>query len=287
MVKRDPGFRSWILPLGALLFSFMHCGCASVSKSRLDDCKLRLTAVQSENEQLRDAALNIRNQNRDMALRAVEDSRRLRAQDEAIQRLEKSVLAYQEERERMAVTLDQLRTQVKTAASEAPVTASLPDGPPGVRPDSAVQLTNFEPEQLNPQLKLEEESGRIKVSMDRLFKAGSDQFSPGGEQIFADICRVGTGWLAQESGDLVIQLGTLPGVAGRPSIPEDQRAWESWLSRARLARIRAGLVERTGLAESAVTTLASDLEKSAVGRSGGAAAADSILVIDRVVKPVP
>jgi hypothetical protein len=110
---------------GLLCLAAAAAGCASTPRTRLDDCRLRVQALQAENEQLRDVALNVRNENRDLATRAVEDARRLRAQDEAIRRLEQSVLAYQDERARMAALLDQIRAPERVArAAGEPADAS-------------------------------------------------------------------------------------------------------------------------------------------------------------------
>ncbi len=276
MVVRKAWMRRVILPAGALLVSLNDCACTTVSRSRLDDCRLRLQAVQAENEQLRDVALNVRNQNRDMALRAVEDSRRLRAQDEAIQRLEKSVLAYQDERERMASALDDLRTQVKTAASEAPVTAAL-DEPRG-RVDSAVQLTGFEPARSSLPT-VDRKNDRIRVPINGLFEPDSVVLSPAGERTFADLCRVLSGWLDEDSSNSGIQVSTLSPATGTVSGQAEAKAKAAWLSRARLTQIQKLLVERTGLPASRVTTLAADSKNA--GQVGSNTGGDeSLFVID-------
>jgi hypothetical protein len=63
--------------------------------------------------------LNVRSQNRDLSLRAGEDARRLRAQEAAIRRLERSVQAYQQDRDAMIALLDQINAELRGARSTA------------------------------------------------------------------------------------------------------------------------------------------------------------------------
>lgn len=107
---------------GLVLAMLAAAGCTQVPQRQLEDSRLRIQALQAENEQLRDVVLNVRSQNREMAMRASEDARRLRAQEEAIARLEQSVLAYQDERDDLAALVDEF----KQALREPPVMASSP-----------------------------------------------------------------------------------------------------------------------------------------------------------------
>ena len=77
----------------------LSAGCCLVPKSRLDECHRLSQTLQAENARLKDTPLSLRSQNQDLNQRAVDDARRLRCKDEAIERLEQSVLAYQSERE--------------------------------------------------------------------------------------------------------------------------------------------------------------------------------------------
>jgi len=61
--------------------------------------------------------LALRSQNRDYADRAVDDLRRLAIQDEAIERLEHSVQAYQDERARLEAAYKQLASSLDPAGS--------------------------------------------------------------------------------------------------------------------------------------------------------------------------
>jgi uncharacterized coiled-coil protein SlyX len=71
-------------------------GCGIVPKSRMDECQRLTQTLRSENARLKDRILAVQGQNRDYAERAVDDARRLATQDDAIERLEHSVQAYQD-----------------------------------------------------------------------------------------------------------------------------------------------------------------------------------------------
>ncbi len=101
----------------AVIGCFLATGCTMVPERKFEESKLQIQALQAENEQLRDVVLNVRSQNRDLTLRAVDDARRIRAQEEAVRRLERSVLAYQEERDEMAATLNEIKSAVRTRGS--------------------------------------------------------------------------------------------------------------------------------------------------------------------------
>ena len=105
--------RSWRAAVGAAWVALMGAGCAMVPKSKLDDCHRESQAVQIETSQLKDAAVRLRDQNRDYAQRAVDDARRLRTLEEANARLEASVLAYQEDVRRMEAAVDRISRTVQ------------------------------------------------------------------------------------------------------------------------------------------------------------------------------
>ncbi len=115
-----------IAPMAALALSAIALvapGCGLVPKSRLEDARHRVQALSLEVSQLQDVVVNVRAQNRDLARRSLDDARRLRAQDEALARLERAVADYQRERTEILSLLDQIRGQVRTAALEPPTTA--------------------------------------------------------------------------------------------------------------------------------------------------------------------
>lgn len=100
-------------------------GCGMVPQRRLEDSRTRIQALQAENEQLRDVVLNVRSKNRDLAARASDDARRVRTLEDANEQLERSVLAYQDEAKQVSALLDQLRSQMRLAATAGNTNVSL------------------------------------------------------------------------------------------------------------------------------------------------------------------
>jgi hypothetical protein len=92
-------------------------GCGIVPRSRMDECQRLTQTLRSENARLKDRVLALRAQNRDYAERAVDDGRRLAIQDEAIERLEHSVQAYQDERAPLEAAYHQLTSRLGAADS--------------------------------------------------------------------------------------------------------------------------------------------------------------------------
>jgi hypothetical protein len=93
----------------------------------LDECHRLSQTLRADNNRLRDVALDLRAQNQDLNQRAVDDARRIALQEEALERLDKSVQGYQSEREQIARQFEVLERQVRrTAGAEA---ATLDSGP--------------------------------------------------------------------------------------------------------------------------------------------------------------
>jgi hypothetical protein len=114
----------WLL----VLSSALGAGCTVVPRSRLDESRRLTQALRAENARLKDEVVALQGQNRDLGDRAVDDQRRLAARDEAVERLERSVRAYQDERDRLAEAYEQF-----TAGLGRPdrVGVSRDPGPPG------------------------------------------------------------------------------------------------------------------------------------------------------------
>ncbi len=68
-------------------------GCGLVPQSRLDECHRVTQQIRADNSRLKDLALDLRAQNQDLSQRAVDDARRLVAEQEAREHLENSVQA--------------------------------------------------------------------------------------------------------------------------------------------------------------------------------------------------
>jgi hypothetical protein len=96
----------------------LNSGCAIVPRERMDECQRLTQTLRSENARLKDRVLALQGQNRDYAERAVDDSRRLAIQDEAIERLERGVQAYQDERNRLEAAYQQLASNLEAAGAQ-------------------------------------------------------------------------------------------------------------------------------------------------------------------------
>ena len=108
-------------PRPALAAAFAACallvpGCAFVPKSRLDDAHKLVKSLRSENAQLKDSTLTLKVQNQDLAQRAVDDSKAIRALEVANGQYEESIQGYQQEREQLRAAFQELKGQVRTAS---------------------------------------------------------------------------------------------------------------------------------------------------------------------------
>lgn len=122
-MRSGPGSKSRALPLAGLM-ALALSGCASAPRGQLEDCRQQNLALQAQLAQTKDLAAKLRTQNRDMASRSVEDARRLIALEDANARLERSVTAYQSERDQYAAALEQIKSQVlASGGSQDPTTS--------------------------------------------------------------------------------------------------------------------------------------------------------------------
>jgi chromosome segregation ATPase len=98
-----------------------------VPRADVDECQRLSQALRTDNARLKDQVLALQNQNRDLAERAVDDSRRLAVQDETIERLGRSVQAYQADRSKLESAYHQLTSNLdglKSMPDEWPAQAS-------------------------------------------------------------------------------------------------------------------------------------------------------------------
>jgi hypothetical protein len=124
-------------PLWLLGILILNSSCAIVPRDRMDECQRVARTLRSENARLKDRVLALQSQNRDYADRAVDDSRRLAIQDEAIERLQQSVTAYQDERNRLEAAYEQLTANLDTVRSRPDKPAS-PSGSATQKRDESV-----------------------------------------------------------------------------------------------------------------------------------------------------
>lgn len=96
-------------------------GCGFVPKSRLAEAEKVIHGLRAENSQLKDSSLALKTQNQDLAQRAVDDARSIRALESTTTQYERSIQGYQEDRERMKSAFDDLKSQVRVSSSSQPI----------------------------------------------------------------------------------------------------------------------------------------------------------------------
>ncbi len=104
----------------------LAAGCSMVPRKELDDSQRVSETLRSDNARLKDQVVNLREQNREMAERAVDDAKRLALQDRTIAQLENSVHAYQTERARLESAYERLTSNlegIKTGFDDWPAQA--------------------------------------------------------------------------------------------------------------------------------------------------------------------
>jgi hypothetical protein len=99
-----------------------------VPRDRLEESRRLAGSLRIENARLKDQVLGLQAQNQDYADRALDDLRRLTARDEAIDRLEKGIQGYQDDRDRLADAYRRLAVSLGRTTD-----------------DSAVESTDFRP----------------------------------------------------------------------------------------------------------------------------------------------
>ena len=158
--------RRWVA-IGASGFAGLGlAGCSFVPKSRLDECHRLSQTLQAENDRLKDTTVSLRSQNQDLNQRAVDDARRLRVQEEEIQRLVQSVSAYQEDRDKLAAAFERIKSQIRTSVN--PVSSGLLE-----------RLQDLA--RAHPGWEFDPERGVLTIPAAQLFEAGSDRLRPEAE----------------------------------------------------------------------------------------------------------
>ena len=151
-----------LLVLAAGLGLTSGSGCGFVPTNRLNDSQKLSQSLQAETSKLKDAIVQLRAQNQELARRSGDDLRTIQDQAETIKRLETSIVAYQKDREQMALELDQIRQGVR-AASSSP-SPSIEQADPGAGLKIAVN---------DRESRSNQRSRTIQIPLDRLVKGGT------------------------------------------------------------------------------------------------------------------
>lgn len=209
--------------LAAIGLAAVGPGCGLVPKERLEECHRLSRSLQAETAQLKDQTLTLRAHNQDLAQRAIDDAQRIRELDEANQRLERSVLAYQAERDKLSAAFELFKSQLTAAVDHVP-TALLD------------QFDGFA--RRHPEVAFDAARGVLSMPADRLFEPGTDVWTPGARALLEELA----GILSESEGKAMAwQVLATPGQAAekveRASFaPGREPASTLSASRARLVR---------------------------------------------------
>ena len=242
------GRTPWVLAVALAFASAASAGgCGLVPKSKMDDCRRVAQTLRSDNNRLKDVAVDLRARNQELSQRAVDDATRISAQQEAVERLETSVMAYQAEREKLAAAFETIQRQVRLSAEVQP-SAALGD-----------RLRDFagarEGWALNPA------SGSVSAPFDRLFKPRTAELTP---EALADLKTLAAALKTLPAdGAEVIEVAGLPsgdapadpavqrasvdgGKASPPPPDRPESASERFLAASRAAKVRSALMAESG-----------------------------------------
>jgi hypothetical protein len=231
-------------------------GCGFVPTKKLDECHRVTVTLRAENTRLKDQTLDLRSQNQDLTQRAVDDARKSSAQEEAVERLEKSVQAYQAERDKLAAAFETIKRQVQLSAGPQP-SAALGD-----------RLESFATAHAG--WAFETKGGVLSVPADRLFEPATPRLKDGAGADLKALAGVLKG---------VVSDGQTLAVVGRDGRDETgdvrKTAFDGsrsptapgrFLATARAARVREALVTSSDLAPERVRLApAPDADTSAPG----------------------
>jgi hypothetical protein len=161
--------------LGLVLALAVAPGCSSVPQSRLDDCRKLAQTVQADNDRLKDSALRLRAEHRDLAERSAADSDRVRALAEDNVRLERSVQEYQGDRERLVAEFNRVTQQARAVALAG-----------GAAPTALLDRFR-EFEHAHPGSHFDPGTGVASIPVDLLFDPDSAEPNPGAAPLLADL----------------------------------------------------------------------------------------------------
>jgi flagellar motor protein MotB len=223
MVESDRFFRVVRILAAAALPS----GCAFVPKERLDDCHKQCQNFQLEASQLKDDVLKLRATHQDLAHRSIEDAKRLKALDEENRQLERSVIAYQEDRDRLAAAFEQFKRQLAATSDHLP----------------AAMLDRFEDfSRTHPSFTFDAESAVATFPTEALFQPGSADLTAEAETLLSSFAAILGPADAQEIKVRVVVSTTDPEVR-LTSLTAADSATEA-IGLARAQRVREVLVEQ-------------------------------------------
>ncbi len=213
----------------ALLLAALAPGCAVVPKSRLDDATKITQSLRAENAQLRDQALALRGENRDLSERAIGDARKIAALEKGNERLETSVQGYIDEREDLVDKFQRYR-RLAQSSTGADLSAGL-----------STKLRSFA--SAHPGTTFDEAAGVLSAAPDILFAPGGDRLAPAGSRWLDDCAAL----LASPEAKGVPLSISVTSAASDPAVRLASTAAPADPGLTRALRLRDALAERTGL----------------------------------------
>ncbi len=100
--------------LGVVVLFSQVGGCAEIPTQRVADCHKLAQSLQADNSRLKDVALKLRTENQDLTQRSIDDGKKIKTLADNNDRLSRSVVAYQTERERMAAQVQAITREART-----------------------------------------------------------------------------------------------------------------------------------------------------------------------------
>ncbi len=229
--------RTRIRPIFAssLALGLTLSGCSTTPRARRDESLRVSQTLQEENNRLKDIVFNLRARNDDLVERSVDDAHKLRAAVDVNQRLERSIIAYQEDRERLAKAYDDLKRKIVQTATGS--------GTP------AAMLDRFQtPALARPEIAFDRAFGSLSIPMKALFETGTTRLKPNADELLTPIAEA----LAETSTArapldiLVVGRGTSSAVI-RTSLPIGSDRFDPPLAPNRAAAVRDRLVALSGV----------------------------------------
>lgn len=231
--RRRPA--AW-LPLALCApIAFSTSGCGLVSRNRLNDCQQVARTLRSDNARLKDVSLKLRTENQDLSQRAIDDARRLASQEDAINRLEENLLAYQADRDRMTQAFETLKQQIHLAVDPR-------------RAQRAERLRSFA--ESHPGWSFNPATIALTAPAEHLFNPGGDQITPHAGSELKELADALTSTGADDLAIEIVGHDAPPSAVQRAGFNTDANndvAAHRFLTAARAARVRERLVEDTRL----------------------------------------
>jgi outer membrane protein OmpA-like peptidoglycan-associated protein len=212
------------------ILAALTSGCGLVPKARLEECHKQCQSLQAETNQLKDVALKLRAHNQDLAQRAVDDARRLQALDEVNDRLERSVHAYQTERDELSAAFERFKAQLQASADPVP-TAMLD------------RLREFS--KTHPGCDFDPDAAVSTFPADRLFREGTGELTPESKELLRQFADQFKGDGSRDLAFLVVGRSAESAVR-RASIGDKDDGGRG-LGVGRANRVRDALIKEAGL----------------------------------------